>query len=84
MHAHRCPFPQAVDVPERIAPPGTAEPPDGHRWTAGAATSLPPWLRDDRVRTILCGHDAGPRVLRMRPGGDGIKDGNDLLRASAF
>lgn len=215
MHAHRCTFPQAVDVLERIAPPGTVEPPDGHRWaavrdylknrsidedlvdrchgegivttdrrgnavfamrgpdgsfagaeivgihrapghtpfrglargssrkrggfwiscptmprkpiggtvlivesaidalsawllpltrkpdfilsTAGATTSLSPWLRDHRVRTILCGYDADPtgdrcaaaleddpRVLRMRPEGDGIKDWNDLLRASVF
>lgn len=55
--------------------------------TAGATASLPPWLQNDRVRTILCVYDADPtgdrcaatleadpRVLRMRPEGNGIKD----------
>lgn len=64
---------------------------------SGATAALPPWLRVDRVRTILCGYDADPtgdrcaaaleadpRILRMRPEGDGIKDWNDLLRASVF
>ena len=63
--------------------------------TAGATTRLPPWLNHCRVRTILCGYDADPtgdrcaeslqadpRVLRMRP--EGVKDWNDLLRATAF
>ena len=63
--------------------------------TAGATTRLPPWLDDRRVRTILCGYDADPtgdrcaeslqadpRVVRMRP--EGVKDWNDLLRATVF
>ena len=65
--------------------------------TAGATAALPPWLLDDRVRTILCGYDADPtgdrcaraleadpRVVRMRPEGTGAKDWNDLLRKSVF
>jgi len=65
--------------------------------TAGATARLPPWLHDPRVRTILCGYDADPtgdrcaeslqadpRVVRMRPQGNNIKDWNDLLRATVF
>ena len=65
--------------------------------TTGATAALPPWLLDDRVRTILCGYDvdptgdrcaraleADPRVVRMRPEGTGVKDWNDLLRKSVF
>ncbi len=63
--------------------------------TAGATARLPPWLHDPRVRTILCGYDADPtgdrcaeslrtdpRVVRIRP--EGVKDWNDLLRATVF
>lgn len=65
--------------------------------TAGATARLPQWLHDRRVRTILCGYDADPtgdrcaeslqadpRVVRMRPEGNNIKDWNDLLRATVF
>ncbi|MDE0280781.1 MAG: DUF3991 domain-containing protein [Gammaproteobacteria bacterium] len=65
--------------------------------TAGATSVLPPWLAHPRVRTILCGYDADPtgdrcadslqtdpRVIRMRPEGNNIKDWNDLLRATVF
>ena len=61
--------------------------------TAGAASTLPPWIEDWKPGRIVCAYDADsagdeaaerlalshPRVVRLRPSGS-CKDWNELLR----